>query len=402
MINEIKKFYKTPAVMILLVISISLSVVMPIIFINDYESYDYSTGEEITITGLDGLNNGREKAQKTSGILSTKRLNDALTLYKEQPEEEKAYFEIEEVYPGIFLLLQEAYIPYTRSSEFQVRHIPNTNDFYDRNIQKVEEKMDFYGTDSLSNAEKQEALKRASDIEKPFILKFIDQWPILINSLFLVYFVIVFSAIIIANQLFSFEKEQNMDIILNAAGRKKLRSIGFKKIFGMLTYLTVEFLICSVIVASIVLGLLGISGWHSQIQVLPEFFTMIYNLSIGQLYIYYTFIAWLAIMCIALIGAFVNAISQKTYASLVVSALLIAPPMFLRNSEYIGRGVKKFLHTQPINGVNLFSFIDALFSYNFFGARVLTSTAIIIFAIVCSVICIFLSPRLFAHRINRS
>ena len=402
MINEIKKFYKNPAVMILLVISISLSLAMPVIFINDYESYDYSTGEEIVIRGLNGFRYGKEKIQNTSGILSTEKLNDALTFYKSQPEGEIAYFEIEEEYPGIFFLLRKAYIPYTGSSEFQVNHLLNVDDFYDRNIKKVEEKIDLYGSNSLSKSEKQEALKRASDIEKPFIFEFVDQWAILINSLFLVYFAILLSAIIISNQLFSFEKEANMDMILNAVGRKKLRAIGFKKILGMLAYLTLEFIVCSIIVSAIIFGLLGVSGWNSQIQILPEFFAMIYNLSIGQLYIYYMLIAWLSIMCIALIGAFINSISQKTYTSLVISTFSIAPPMFLRNSEYIGMSVKKFLHIQPINGVNLFAFIDSLFSYNFFGTRVLTSTAIILFVIVCSIVYISLCPSLFAQMINRN
>ncbi|WP_440895009.1 hypothetical protein ACS127_10580 [Amphibacillus sp. Q70] len=402
MINESKKFYKSPAVMILLVISLLLSIAMPIFFIHDYESYDYSTGEEIVITGLNGFKSEREQRQKTSGILTTEKLNDALAFYKSHPDIEKAYFQVEDTYPGFFLLLREAYLPYTGSSEFQVSHLPNVDDFYERNIKQVEEKIDFYGSHSLSNAEKQEALKRAAEIEKPFTFEFIDQWPTLINALFLVYFAIVLSAIIISNQLFSFEKEQNMAIILNAMGRKKLVSIGFKKIFAMLTYLTLEFLICSTIVSSIVLGLLGVSGWHSQIQILPEFFTMIYNLSIGQLYIYYMLIAWLAIMCIALIGAFINSISQKTYPSLIISTLLIAPPLFLKNSGHVAMSVKKFLHIQPINGVNLFAFIDSLFSYNLFDSRILTSTAVLIFTIVCSMISIVLTPFIFTQRLKRN
>lgn len=409
MINEIKKFYKNPAVMILLVISILLSVFMPIFFIINYESYDYSTGKEVIITGLDGLKARKEKIQKTSGVLSTEKLNDALTFYKSLPKGEAAYFQMEEEYPGIFLLLKEAYLPITGSCElpsigsceFQVSDLSSADNFYYRNMKKIEGKIDTYGINSLSNSEKLEALKRASDIKNPFIFEFIGQWPILINSLFFVYFAIIFSAIIISSQLFSFEKEQNMDIILNAAGRKKLISIGLKKVLALLTYLTLEFLICSIIVSSIIFGLSGVSGWNAQIQILPEFFMVIYNLSFGQLYIYYMVIAWICILCIALIGAFINSIYQKTYTSLIVSSLLIVPSMFLRNSEYLPMSVNKFLHTQPINGVNLFSFIVSLYSYNLFNNRILTSTAVLIFAIVCSIICMFLSPLIFAHRINK-
>lgn len=402
MLYEMKKFYKNSAVMILLVLAILLSIAMPIFFINSYESYDYSTGEEIVITGLDGMKDRKEKIQKLSGVLSVDKLNDALELYKSVPGRETAYFEIENKYPGFFYYLREAYSPFIESSGFQIRNIPNANNFYDRNIEKVEERIDSYGNNYLSNAEKQEVLKRVSDIKKPFTFEFIDQWPILIKSLFFSYFAIVFSAIIISNQLFSFEKEENMDIILNTAGRKKLISIGFKKVLALLIYLTLEFLICSIIVSSIVFGLLGVSGWNVQIQMLPQFFTIIYDLSIGQMYIYYMLIAWICILCVALIGAFINSISQKTYTSLIISTLLIVAPMFLKNSEYLSVNIQKILYLQPVNGANLFSFIDSLFSYNLCVSRVLTSTAMIIFAITCSIICMSLCPFIFAQRINRS
>ena len=55
MLYEMKKFYKNPAVMIVLVLAILLSISMPLFFINSYEGYDYSTGEEIVIRGLDAL-----------------------------------------------------------------------------------------------------------------------------------------------------------------------------------------------------------------------------------------------------------------------------------------------------------------------------------------------------------
>ncbi|MDR7870351.1 MAG: hypothetical protein RIN55_05795 [Tissierellaceae bacterium] len=397
-----KKFYKSSSVVILLALSILLSIAMPIFFINSYESYDYSTGEEITIKGLSGLKDKKEKVQRISGILSVDKLNNALELYKSVPNRDKAYFKIEEEYPGIFPLLKEAYSSLIGSSGFQVSDIPNADSFYDRNIEKVEERIDLFGNNYLSNAEKQKAIKRALNIKKPYLYEFTDQWPILIKSLLFSYFAIVFSSIIISNQLFSVEIEEGMDIILTTAGRKKLISIGCKKVFAMLTYVTLEFLVCSILVSSIVFGLLGVSGWNVQIQMLPQFFTIIYDLSIGQMYLYYMLIAWISILCVALIGALINSIFQKTYTSIVISTLLITVPMFLKNSEFLSFDIQRFMYIQQINGVNLFSFIDSLFSYNLLSSRVLTSTAIILFSIACSAICIILCPYFFAQRINKN
>ena len=350
---------------------------MPILFIYSYESYDYSSGEEVAIKGLAGLKDRKERIQGLSGILSIDKLNIAHELYKSVADLEKAYFEIENKYPDIYYYLKEAYSPYIPSSEFQVKDIANANDFYDRNVEKVEDKIASYGNGYLSDLEEEEAIKRASSIKKPFILEFINQWPILIKSMIFSYFAIVFSAIIISNQLFSFEKEEGMDLILSAAGRKKLLSIACKKVLAMLIYLTVEFLICNILLSSIVFGLSGISGWNVQIQMLPQFFTFIYDLSIGQMYIYYMLIAWISILSIALIGALINSIFQKTYTSLIISTLLVVVPMFLKDSEHLSFNIQRFMYIQPINGVYLFSFIDSLFSYNLFNSRVLTSTAII-------------------------
>src|SRR5690606_4393719 len=121
----------------------------------------------------------------------------------------------------------------------------------------------------------------------------------------------------------------------------------------------------------------------------------IYDMTIGQMYLYYMLIAWICILSLALIGAFINSIMQTTYTSLVISSLIIVIPMFMKDSEYLSNNIQKFLYLQPINGVSLLSFIDSLFSYSLCDSRVLLSTAIIIFAIVCSIICMSLSPFIF-------
>src|SRR3712207_8111537 len=76
MFSEMKKFYKNTAIVISLVLSIVVAIGMPILFIYDYASYDYSTGKEVVIKGVKGLNYKKEQMQKVSGILSTDKLKD--------------------------------------------------------------------------------------------------------------------------------------------------------------------------------------------------------------------------------------------------------------------------------------------------------------------------------------
>jgi len=400
MFYEMKKFYKTTAVLISFVLALLFAICMPILFMHQYTSYDYSTGEEVIISGLKGLKYEKEQLEKVSGNLSTDKLNEALTFYKEQPKGSKSYFEMEDKYPKILSLLTDAYTPYGRNT-FDVTRISNANDFYTRNIERVKEKMYLLGNGFISANEIEEVLNKADNISKPYNLEFVDQWPILIKSLLFVYILIILSAILISNRLFSSEKENNMDIILNSIGRKKLINIGLQKNLAMITYLSLEFILCTAITTAIVFGLVGITGWGSQVQILPQFFTIIYNWSIGKMFIYYLIIAWICILSIALMGALINSMIQETYTSLIISSLLMISPIFLRSSSLVSVGIQRYLYVQPINGLSLLHFIDNLFIYQLGSSKVLSSCMIMVTAIIYFAISIIFSPILFSIRINK-
>ncbi|KEI00055.1 hypothetical protein [Clostridium botulinum] len=402
MFSEMKKFYKNTAIVISFALALVFAIGMPILFIYDYTSYDYSVGREVVIKGVKGINYKKEQIKKVSGILDTDKLNKALDFYKSQPKGAAAYFKMQDKYPRIYFFLKDAYAPYGRGNTFDINNIPNANDFYNRNIEKVKEKINLFYKKDISTSEEKELLNRASNISKPYNVEFLGQWPILIKSLLFVYIFIILSGILISNQLFSFEKENNMDIILNAAGRKKLVSIGLKKVFAMITYLTLEFIICTTIPISIILGIFGTSGFKSQIQTLPNFFTTIYNWSIGKMIIYHCIIALISVLSIALIGALMNSILQKTYASLIVSSLLVIPPMFLKNNPLLSANLHRYLQVQPINGISLFAYIDNLSIYKIGSFKVLALCVIIVISMICLLIGAIFSPILFAKRINKN
>lgn len=399
MFFEMKKFYKTTAVLISFGVALLIAICMPILFIHSYESYDYSTGKEVVKSGLGGLKYEKEQLQKVSGVLTTDKLNEALDFYKLQPEGDKAYFKMEDKYPRLFSLMTESYTPYGRYT-FDINKLSNANDFYTNNIERVKEKIDLLEKKVISSKEREEALKKADNIKKPYTFEFVDQWPILIKSLLFVYIVIILSSLLISSKIFSFEKENNMDIILNSAGRKKLVYIGLKKILAMISYLSLEFILCTVITTTIVLGLIGVDGWNSQVQILPQFSTVIYSWSIGEMFVYYLIIAWISIISIALIGALINSILQETYTSLIISSLLMISPIFLRNNLLL-QGIEKFLYVQPINGVSLLHFIDNLFVYHLGFCNVLSACVIVITSIIYSIIGIIFAPIVFSRRINK-
>lgn len=398
MIFELKKFYKTTPSIILLIFSIFLSIVMPLFFIHDYETCDYSSGKEKVVSGMEGLEMYNSKINKISGPLTNDRVDEMLSFYKSLPDKEESYYKMENEYPGILILLNQAYAPYGSENSFNLKTIDNSEEFNIQNINKVKSKIDRYGFKYLPENEEKIALEKAENIEKPFMYKFIEQWPILIKSLIFVYFIIVALAIVVSSNLFSFEKEQNMKLILNAMGNKRIISIGIRKIMGMIFYLSCIFFSSTIISFLIVLISIGTSGWNIQIQMIPEFFSMIYDWSIGEMMINYVIIAWLSIISIALIGALVNSITQKTFLTFTLMIFLVFFPMSLKNSLIIPYSIKKIFQVFPINGVNLLGFIDSLSSYNFGGVSILSSTMILIVSISISVTCLIASPILFYKR----
>lgn len=400
MFYEMKKFYKNADVLIPFLLALLCAVCMPILFIHSYTTCDYSTGKEIIISGLDGLKYERNQVEKVSGILSTDKLNEALIFYKSQPKRDEAYIKMEDKYPQFLSLLNDAYTPYGKST-FNITKLSDVNDFYTINVDRVEEKMDLFGNGFISATEKEEILNKAANISKPYNLEFVDHWTILIKSVLFVYIIILFSALLISNRLFSFEKENNMDIILNSAGRKKLVRIGLKKNLAMISYLSLEFILCTAITTAIVFGLAGTTGWRSQVQILPQFFTIIYNWTIGEMFINYLIISWISILAIALIGALINSMLQETYTSLIITSLLMISPIFLRSSPLLSAEIQKFLYIQPINGISLLHFIDNLFIYKFGPSKVLSSCIIIFTSIIYFIIGIIFSSILFSRRINR-
>lgn len=401
MYDEMKKFYKTSAVLILLVLALLLSIVMPFVFIYDYECYDYKTGKEVVMKGIKGINERKEQVKATTGILETKQLNEAIALYKSLSSEEEAYRQVEKKYPEMFRFLKEAYAPYGEEGSFAISSILSADDFYNRDIFQINSRLTAIGENDLTKAEMQNILEKSKTIEKPYLYEFADQWTILFKSLIFVYAIIAFSGVLISSQLFSYEKEKDMDLILKSIGKKRLIRIGHKKMLAMVIYLSLEFIVCSTIVAAIVFSISGVSGWNSPLQILPTFFTSIYNWSIGNMFLVSLVISWLSITSIAIVGAFINSFFQKTYLSLIISASLMLLPLCLRFSDYVTTFAKKILYVHPTNGISILSYIQSLFCYDIGPMRISTPVMLGIFATLYCVLFLLLSPKLFATRLNK-
>ncbi|MDD3184009.1 MAG: hypothetical protein PHD70_02420 [Anaerostipes sp.] len=394
---ELKKNKSNMAVVILVFILFILSAALPLFFVHDYDMYSFSKGKETKISGVKAIKARKEKYKKIQGSLSTKRLNEVLAFYKKLPDKDESDIIIDGKYPGLYQLLRVAYAPIGEEDSFQLRKIKNTNYFYKLHREKIKEQ----ATNSkVPIKERGALLKYVSKMKQTFKIEFVEQWPVLLKSMHFVYMIIAFLAVIISNQLFSFEKETHMDLILNSMDKKRLMLIGVKKILSMSFYLSLVFVLCTAIVSLITFSIGGISGWNSQIQMMADFFLVPYNWNFGELYIYFIFVAWISIMAIAFTGTLLNAMIQKTYPSLILTGVILLIPKVLCSSDYVPYVVRKIALIQPANGISIFSYLDKLFQYQIGSFFVLPVTAIVLSAIAYIVICAVVAPWMFQLRIQ--
>lgn len=398
MLDELRKFRNDLSVKILFLIIILVSMAVSIAPIKSFSVIE-SAGSTNIIKGKPAIHVLKEQYENCKGELSIDKINEVLNHYKSISGPDTAYLESNIKYPGIISLLSDAYSPGNASEMQNLNEIENGNDFYDRNIIKIESILDNSPNDYKS-WEKNAIVEKAKSIDKPFILDFSMQWVKAYKSLTVIFIIISLSAILIGSRLFSYEKEKNMDIILATFGKEKLQNIGKNKVFALLTFLTIEFLISVLIISIIIFPTTGINGWSSQIQI--EYFTSIYNLTFGSAYLLFIFMAWISLMAIGTLVATINSLMQRSYTSLVIGFLVVFIPFLAIRISSLPLSIRKFMEIQPINGFVTVRNILSLQMFKFVFIKCLTTTAIILCSTIISIVCTLLAPKLFSSRIKNT
>lgn len=398
MLDELRKFRNDLFVKILFIIIILASIAVSIAPIKSFSAIESVDSTNI-IKGKPAINILKERYENSKGELSIDKVNEVLNYYKSIPGTDRAYIESNIKYPGIISLLSDAYSTGHTSEIQNLNKIENANDFYDRNIIKIESILK-NSPNNYKSWEKDAIAEKAKSIGTPFIVDFSKQWVNAYKSLSLIFIIISLSAILIGSRLFSYEKERNMDIILSTLGKKKMQSIGKNKIFALLTFLSLEFILGALIVSIMIFSATGINAWSSQIQI--EYFTSIYNLTFGSAYFLFIFMAWISLMAIGTLVSTINSIVQKSYVSLVIAVLVVFFPLLAIRISSLPLSIRKFMPIQPVNGLEMIRNILSLQMFDFIFIKCLTTTAIIFSSFIIIVICSTIAPKLFSVRIKNT
>ena len=140
MLNELKKITSKLHIKILILVVIIASIGVSVASIKSF------SGIKSKIQGKAAIPIIKEQFKSSKGILTINKLNHALKYYKSKPGIDKAYVETDFKYPGIFSLIEKAYVPDDYLKEPAIFHkLKNMNDFYTRNIKLI--------TQNLNNSE---------------------------------------------------------------------------------------------------------------------------------------------------------------------------------------------------------------------------------------------------------
>ena len=118
----------------------------------------------------------------------------------------------------------------------------------------------------------------------PFYLEFYEHWVIFFKSSFVFCCILLLGAIFCSSQLFPYEKVTHMDLVLGTLKPKILRKMARDKMLAVSVCFIVLFLICNLIIISLTILPFYNEGWNMQIQLLPDFFTVIYAWTIKDMF----------------------------------------------------------------------------------------------------------------------
>lgn len=372
MIYEFKKINQNKIITLLSLLCIFISIIFPLIFINGYETYDYSSGKEVAIHGLEGLNYKKNQVKKISGYIDQKFIKSIFEYADEFPSDNDLdYMKTEQRFPGMYYYLKNAYSPYGQEASFSFKDIEVNNTLTDAQKNKIKSMMYATGNSPYSTEEEIKILNFIENNKSPIKYDFADQWPIIIKSLIFSYYSIVILAIVMSSRLFSVENNTNMDKIIiqtNTKMRHRITSNKLKMFYG---YIFGIYLICTLIILAIVIIPTGTDGLWSRIQVTPDLFISMYPWTIGEMLIKYIVEAFMCICAIGGVGILINSITRDEIGTIMLAIFFCVFPFLLKSPILrTNNFAMRLLYFFPISGVNVLNYLGSAVVY-FIGTKVI-------------------------------
>lgn len=401
MIREFQKIYSCRVSLCLLTAAVLLSIGMSIFFIRNYGYEIHQDGNTIYYSGLRAVWMEKEAMEEIPAVLSVENLNESIRYYHSFSDAELAKDSFDQKYPGWGSLFQDAYVPVTENDPYILARTENADDFYEQLTERMSEWMAGNDGTVYSEEEKERALALAAKIKKPYVNAFFGQWTILLKASFIFYYAEILYAVFLAGQIFSYETDCGMDLVLVPCDKKKIMRIAYQKMGGVFTYLTFTAALCVLVQAAVIFLCCGASGGKNSVQTLWGFISCLYPMTVRGFFLYSYVTAWISIMCIAAVSAFFNACTNNRYISIALTALLLILPSMIGSTLNKSAAVQRFTFLQPVTGTNALSYGPSMRTFSFGPLVLRGGDAVMLECVIMLILAFWTAPKIYWKRMHR-
>lgn len=401
MLREFKKIYSRPVSVGLLVAAALLSIGLSIFFIRNYEYEIREDGNTVYYSGRHAVEMEKEALHHVPSVLSVENLNEALAYYHSFTNTDMANEAFDKKYPGWRNMFRDAYVPVIKEDLNLLDKKNQADDFYEEMLKRLPEWMAGYDGVIYTEAEKGRAASLLSSVRKPYVYEFCGQWTILLKASFIFFYAVILYAVFLAGQIFSYEKDCSMDLVLIPCGKKKALRSAYQKLGGVFGYLTCITFLCILIQILVIFIYCGVSGRKNSIQTIWGFFSCLYNMTNEQFFIYSYITAWISILCIAAVSALLNAYTKNRYLSIAITALLLIFPSVLEGALSKSAILQRFTFLQPMTGIKVLTYGPSLRTFSVGPLVLRGGDAVLLECMILFILASWLAPKVYWKQMRR-
>ena len=143
-------------------------------------------------------------------------------------------------------------------------------------------------------------------------------------------------------------------------------------------------------------------GWNMQIQLLPDFFTVIYAWTIKDMFFWYMIVSIGSILSMSFITFFIGNIMKEMYLTILLSLLVVSANFSIAYLPDAFKIVKRYMEISPVNGINLFGIITSMHNFRVLGKTFLSGEIIIAVILLTILFSFLLNLILFPRRLKNN
>lgn len=335
---EMKKIWKRKSTGIVFLLMLLSIIAISLIFVSDQGYYGKDGAE---LHGFDAISEKQSIEHASAGPLDSQRLQMILQNYKATYANQENYDSttgflrndvyIENVLPyrEILNLIRGVYTPDVYDlSALTTLSDEQTGDFYttrQSNIQGI------LASGNYTEAEKEKIMELDSQITIPFEFDYSNGWKTLLTRAFsLLFTLIALATCIIISPIFSYEYQIGTDAILLPTRYGRGTTVRAKIVAGWFTT-SIVYLVSVLIGIGIIIAIFGAQGWNCNFQILS--LNSFYDVQIWQVVLYGIVINYIVILSVMSFTMLLSAICKTTFATVIISTLCTAAPLFLPTSQ---------------------------------------------------------------------